>query len=64
MADAELTGGLSLPSPRRRRVVEEPCLIVEETLEADSSVARVAMKYGVNPKQVFTGRERHVAFRC
>jgi transposase-like protein len=37
---------------------------VEETLEADSSVARVAMKYGVNPKQVFTGRERHVAFRC
>jgi len=37
----------------RANVVEERRLIVEETLEAGSSVARVAMKHGVNANQVF-----------
>jgi hypothetical protein len=41
---------VSVSSPRRRRSVEERRLIVEETLEAGSSVARVAMKHGVNAK--------------
>jgi transposase len=36
--------------------VEERQLIVEETLEAGSSVARVALKHGVNANQVFKWR--------
>jgi transposase len=38
-------------------------LIVEETLEAGSSVARVAMKHGVNANQVFKWRRLHAAGR-
>jgi transposase len=38
-------------------------LIVEETLEAGSSVARVAMKHGVNANQVFKWRRLHEAGR-
>jgi transposase len=34
----------------------ERCRIVEETLEAGASVARVALKYGVNANQVFQWR--------
>jgi transposase len=34
---------------------------VEETLEAGSSVARVAMKHGVNANQVFKWRRLHEA---
>ncbi len=45
-----------MSSPRRRRSAEERRLIVEETLEAGSSVARVAMKHGVNANQVFKWR--------
>ena len=33
--------------------------IVEETLEAGASVARVALKYGVNANQVFQWRRLH-----
>ena len=38
-------------------------MIVEETLEAGSSVARVAMKHGVNANQVFKWRRLHEAGR-
>jgi transposase len=41
--------------------VEERRLIVEEALEAGSSVARVAMKHGVNANQVFKWRRLHEA---
>jgi transposase len=54
---------LSLRSPRRRRSADERRLIVEETLEAGSSVARVAMKHGVNANQVFKWRRLHEAGR-
>ena len=50
-------------SPRRRRSIEERRLIVEETLEAGSSVARVALKHGVNANQVFKWRRLHEAGR-
>lgn len=42
--------------PRRRRSAEERRLIVEETLEAGASVARVARKHGINANQVFQWR--------
>jgi len=38
---------------RRRRAVEEKRRIVEETLEAGASVARVARRHAVNANQVF-----------
>ena len=41
---------------RRRRSAEERRLIVEETLEPGSSVARVARRYGINANQVFQWR--------
>ena len=63
MSEATRAGGLSLASPRRRRSVEERRLIVEETLEASASVARVAMKHGVNANQVFKWRRLHESGR-
>lgn len=42
--------------PRRRRSVEEKRRIVEQTLEAGASVARVARAHGVNANQVFAWR--------
>ena len=63
MSEAARAGGLSLRSPRRRRSADERRLIVEETLEAGSSVARVAMKHGVNANQVFKWRRLHEAGR-
>ena len=60
MAEAVYGGGLSLASARRRRSAEERRLIVEETLEAGSSVARVAMKHGVNANQVFKWRRDYL----
>jgi transposase len=63
MSEAAGAGGLSLRSPRRRRSADERRLIVEETLEAGSSVARVAMKHGVNANQVFKWRRLHEAGR-
>ena len=58
MADVEVSGGL-VAGPRRRRSAVERRRIVEETLEAGASVARVALKYGVNANQVFQWRRLH-----
>jgi transposase len=44
---------------RRRRPVEEKRRIVEETLEPDASVARVARAHGVNANQVFHWRRQY-----
>jgi transposase len=45
--------------PRRRRSVEEKRRIVEETLEAGASVARVARRHAVNANQVFYWRKKY-----
>ena len=55
MADVDVSGGLGAV-PRRRRSAVERRRIVEETLEAGASVARVALKHGVNANQVFQWR--------
>jgi transposase len=55
MADVDVSGGLGAVS-RRRRSAEERRRIVEETFEAGASVARVALKHGVNANQVFQWR--------
>ena len=55
MVDVDVSGGL-VAGPRRRRSAVERRRIVEETLEARASVARVALKYGVNANQVFQWR--------
>ena len=47
MVDVELSSGLGA-GPRRRRSAAERRRVVEETLEAGASVARVALKHGVN----------------
>jgi transposase len=44
---------------RRRRSVEEKCRIVQETLEAGASVARVARRHAVNANQVFYWRKKY-----
>jgi len=44
---------------RRRWPVGEKCRIVEQTLKAGTSVARVALAYGVNANQVFTWRRQY-----
>ena len=44
---------------RRRRSALERRRIVEETLAAGASVARVALKHGVNANQVFQWRRLH-----
>lgn len=44
---------------RRRRSAMERRLIVEETLQAGSSVARVARAHGVNANQVFQWRRMY-----
>ena len=63
MAEAVFASGLSVSSPRRRRSAAERRLIVEETLEAGSSVARVALKHGVNANQVFKWKRLYEAGR-
>jgi transposase len=55
MVDVESVDGLAR-SGRRRRSAEERRRIVEETLEAGSSVARVARRHGINANQVFQWR--------
>ena len=45
--------------PRRRRLVAEKRRIVEETLEPDASVAKVARAHGVNANQVFAWRRQY-----
>jgi transposase len=44
---------------RRRRSVEEKRRIVEDTLEACASVARVARRHAVNANQVFYWRKKY-----
>ena len=44
---------------RRRRSVEEKRRIVEETLVAGASVARVARRHAVNANQVFYWRKKY-----
>ena len=44
---------------RRRRSVEEKRRIVEETLGAGASVARVARRHAVNANQVFYWRKKY-----
>jgi transposase len=44
---------------RRQRSVEEKRRIVEETLEAGASVARVAWRHAVNANQVFYWRKQY-----
>ena len=58
MVDADVSGRL-VSGPRRRRSAVERRGIVEETLEAGASVARVALKYGVNANQVFQWRRMY-----
>src|SRR5450755_2218486 len=55
MADVDVSGGVGAV-PRRRRSAVERRRVVEETLEPGASVARVALKYGVNANQVFQWR--------
>jgi transposase len=55
MIEVDLSGGL-LKGRRLRRSAAEQSRIVEETLEAGASVARVALRYGVNANQVFQWR--------
>jgi transposase len=47
------------PVKRRRRSVEEKRRIVEETLRAGASVARVAQRHAINANQVFAWRKRY-----
>src|SRR5216684_2105888 len=49
----------SIHTKRRRRTVEEKRRIVEETLEAGASVARVARRHAVNANQVFYWRKKY-----
>jgi transposase len=50
---------ISSHTKRRRRTVEEKRRIVEETLEAGASVARVARRHAVNANQVFYWRKKY-----
>src|SRR5580700_4970142 len=55
MADIDVIGGVGAVRRRRRSALERR-RVVEETLEAGASVARVALKHGVNANQVFQWR--------
>jgi transposase len=55
MVDVAVSGRLGAV-PRRRRSALERRRVVEETLQAGASVARVALKHGVNANQVFQWR--------
>ncbi len=55
MVDPVVIGKLGTGRRRRRSAVERR-RIAEETLEPGASVARVAMKHGVNANQVFQWR--------
>jgi transposase len=48
--------GVRWPKRSFRRSAVERRRVVEETLEAGASVARVALKHGVNANQVFQWR--------
>ena len=62
MDTSERAVGRRAPA-RRRWAVEEKRRIVEETLAAGGSVARVARAHGVNANQVFGWRRRYNAGR-
>ena len=49
----------SKQAPRQRRSAEEKRRIVEETLEAGASVARVARRHAVNANQIFYWRKKY-----
>jgi transposase len=53
----------SVGSPRQRRSIAEKRRIVEETLAAGASVARVARAHGINANQVFGWRRLYLAGR-
>lgn len=55
MVDVDVSDGLGAGPPRRRSA-DERRRVVEETLVAGASVARVALKHGVNANQVFQWR--------
>ena len=55
MADVDVSGELGAV-PCRRRSAEERRRVVVETFEAGDSVARVALRHGVNANQVFQWR--------
>jgi transposase len=55
---ANLDGTLTREA-RRRRSIEEKRRIVEETLEAGTSVARVARRHAVNANQMFYWRKKY-----
>jgi len=55
MADVDVNGGVGVLA-RRRRSTTERRRVVEETFEVGASVARVALKHGVNANQVFQWR--------
>jgi len=53
----------SAAGPRQRRSIAEKRRIIEETLMAGASVARVARRHGVNANQVFGWRRLYLAGR-
>src|ERR1700677_781792 len=55
MADVDVSGGVGAVLRRRRSAVERR-RVVEETFEVGASVARVALKHGINANQVFQWR--------
>jgi transposase len=55
MVGSDLSGGVGAGA-RRRRSAGERRRVVEETLEPGASVAKMALKYGVNANQVFQWR--------
>ena len=54
---------VSVASQRQRRSIAEKRRIVEETLVAGASVARVARAHGINANQVFGWRRLYLAGR-
>jgi transposase len=59
ISEQTILDGTSKREARRRRSVEEKRRIVEETLEAGASVARVARRHAVNANQVFYWRKKY-----
>src|SRR3981189_912019 len=57
-SEQAILGETTKREARRQRSVEEKRRIVEETLEAGTSVARVARRHAVNANQVFYWRKK------
>src|SRR3981189_823955 len=58
-SEQAILGETTKREARRQRSVEEKQRIVEETLEAGASVARVARRHAVNANQVFYWRKKY-----